>query len=252
MAKFLNTKKSVSEIEDLIKDAGQTLILISPYLKLSKDFKELLSYRNSKDKITTVIFGKVELNPDEMKFLESLQFVILKYKDDLHAKCYMNDEKMIITSLNLYDFSMNNNKEMGVLIEKANTNDLELFEEAYKEIDYINTTSQRFAYKTQTAPQAPTKQVDSKENEKAKSFDNRPDKKIQGGKGYCIRTGVEIPFNVEKPMSYDAFKSWNKYGDPDYDEKYCHFSGEPSYGETSVSKPILKKNWKKAKELFDF
>ena len=49
MAKFLNTKKSVSEIEDLIRDAGQTLILISPYLKLSKDFKELLSYRNSKE-----------------------------------------------------------------------------------------------------------------------------------------------------------------------------------------------------------
>jgi len=150
MAKFLNTKKSVSEIEDLIRDAGQTLILISPYLKLSKDFKELLSYRNSKDKITTVIFGKVQLNPDEMKFLESLQFVILKYKDDLHAKCYLNDEKMIITSLNLYDFSMNNNKEMGVLIEKANANDKELYDEAFKEVDYINTTSERFSYKTQT------------------------------------------------------------------------------------------------------
>lgn len=154
MAKFLNTKKSVSEIEDLIRDAGQTLILISPYLKLSKDFKELLSYRNSKDKITTVIFGKVQLNPDEMKFLESLQFVILKYKDDLHAKCYLNDEKMIITSLNLYDFSMNNNKEMGVLIEKANVNDHDLFEEAYKEVDYINTTSERFSYKTQITTQA--------------------------------------------------------------------------------------------------
>jgi phosphatidylserine/phosphatidylglycerophosphate/cardiolipin synthase-like enzyme len=153
MAKFLNTKKSVSEIEDLIRDAGQTLILISPYLKLSKDFKELLSYRNSKDKITTVIFGKVQLNPDEMKFLESLQFVILKYKDDLHAKCYLNDEKMIITSLNLYDFSMNNNKEMGVLIEKANPNDKELFDEAYKEVDYINTTSERFSYKTQITTQ---------------------------------------------------------------------------------------------------
>lgn len=251
MAKFLNTKKSVSEIEDLIRDAGQTLILISPYLKLSKDFKELLSYRNSKDKITTVIFGKVELNPDEMKFLESLQFVILKYKDDLHAKCYLNDEKMIITSLNLYDFSMNNNKEMGVLIEKSNSNDHELFEEAYKEVDYINTTSQRFAYKTQSAPQATTKQGVSKESEKAKLSSIKAEKKSKEGTGFCIRTGVEIPFNVEKPMCYDAYKSWSKYGDPDYAEKFCHFSGEPSNGETSVGKPIMKKNWKKAKEMFD-
>lgn len=136
------------------------MILISPYLKLSKDFKELLSYRNSKDKITTVIFGKVQLNPEEMKFLEALQFVILKYKDDLHAKCYLNDEKMIITSLNLYDFSMNNNKEMGILIEKTNPNDKELFEDAYREVDYINTTSERFSYKTQSTPQtAPTKEA---------------------------------------------------------------------------------------------
>ena len=146
MAKFLNTKKAVSAIEDLIKDAGQTLILISPYLKLSKDFRELLTYRNSKDKITTVIFGKQELKPDEMKFLESLRFVILKYKDELHAKCYLNDEKMIITSLNLYDFSMANNKEMGVLIEKSNPNDLELFEEAFKEVGYINQTSERHTF----------------------------------------------------------------------------------------------------------
>ena len=64
---------------------------------------------------------------------------------------------------------------------------------------------------------------------------------------------MEIPFDVEKPMSYEAYKVWSQYGgNRDYPEKFCHFSGEPSNGETSVSKPILKKNWKKAKEIFDF
>jgi phosphatidylserine/phosphatidylglycerophosphate/cardiolipin synthase-like enzyme len=146
MAKFLNTRKAVSEIEDLIRDADQRLILISPYLKLSKDFKELLTYRNSKDKITTVIFGKQELNPNEMKFLQGLRFVILKYNQDLHAKCYLNDHKMIITSLNLYEFSMNNNKEMGVLIDLNDESDKELFEDALKEIDFIDETSERFEF----------------------------------------------------------------------------------------------------------
>lgn len=146
MARFLNTKKAVSEIEDLIRDADQRLILISPYLKLSKDFKELLTYRNSKDKITTVIFGKQELNPNEMKFLQGLRFVILKYNQDLHAKCYLSDNKMIITSLNLYEFSMNNNKEMGVLINLNDDSDKELFEDAYREIDFIDETSERFEF----------------------------------------------------------------------------------------------------------
>jgi phosphatidylserine/phosphatidylglycerophosphate/cardiolipin synthase-like enzyme len=76
--------------------------------------------------VTTVIFGKQELNPDEMKFLQGLRFVILKYNEDLHAKCYVNDDKMVITSLNLYEFSMANNKEMGVLIDKTDPADTEL------------------------------------------------------------------------------------------------------------------------------
>jgi phosphatidylserine/phosphatidylglycerophosphate/cardiolipin synthase-like enzyme len=202
MAKFLNTKKSVSEIEDLIRDAGQTLILISPYLKLSKDFKELLSYRNSKDKITTVIFGKVQLNPDEMKFLESLQFVILKYKDDLHAKCYLNDDKMIITSLNLYDFSMNNNKEMGVLIEKANAYDKELFEEAYKEVDYINTTSELFSYKTQITSQASV----PKEEKTAKAETVAPPKTTFTGK-FLSATALSKELGISsKDLTYKIEK----------------------------------------------
>lgn len=219
------------------------MILVSPYLKLSKDFKELLTYRNSKDKITTVIFGKQELNPDEMRFLQGLRFVILKYNEDLHAKCYVNDDKMVITSLNLYEFSMANNKEMGVLIDKNDPADSQLFEDAFKEVDYINETSQRFEL---NAPKPTfTKQTENKSSKEKSS------PATSSGKGYCIRTGVEIPFNVEKPLSYDAYKKWNEFGDPDYPEKYCHFSGEPSNGETSVSKPILKKNWKKAKEQFD-
>jgi phosphatidylserine/phosphatidylglycerophosphate/cardiolipin synthase-like enzyme len=146
MAKFLNTRKAVFEIEDLIREAEEKLTLISPYLKLSKGFKELLNYRNSKDKITTVIFGKTDLNPTEMKFLQELRFVILKYNEDLHAKCYLNDDKMIITSLNLYEFSMMNNKEMGVLVNKNDEADRELFEDALKEIDFIDENSKRYKF----------------------------------------------------------------------------------------------------------
>lgn len=239
MAKFINTRKAVSEIEDLIKNAGEKLTLVSPYLKLSKDFKELLTYRNGNDKITTVIFGKQELNPDEMKFLQGLRFVILKYNEDLHAKCYMNDDKMVITSLNLYEFSMANNKEMGVLIDKNDPADAQLFDDAMKEVDYINQTSQRFELN------APKQTTPFKKSNESKS----PSKSQSGQMGYCIRTGVQIPFDIEKPLSYDAFKKWNEYADPDYPEKYCHFSGEESKGQTSVNKPILSKNWKKAKEI---
>ncbi len=243
MAKFINTKKAVSELEDLIRNAGERLILVSPYLKISKDFKELLTYRNSKDKITTIIFGKQELNPDEMNFLLGLRFVNLKYNESLHAKCYLNDDKMIITSLNLYEFSMANNKEMGVLIDKNDESDKQLFEDALKEVEFIKDTSQKFELNV-------IKTVIPKQNE-LKTSKEKTSSGSGKKKGYCIRTGIEIPFNLERPLSYEAYKKWNEYADPDYSEKFCHFSGEPSNGETTVNRPILKKNWKKAQEVFD-
>ena len=55
-----------------------------------------------------------------------------------------------------------------------------------------------------------------------------------------------MKFRFKKISSNKAFEMWSKYGDKDYREKFCHYSGEPSNGETSFAKPILKKNWKKA------
>jgi hypothetical protein len=46
-----------------------------------------------------------------------------------------------------------------------------------------------------------------------------------------------------------SIQNWSKDEDEENPEMYCHFSGEFSPGETSYSKPILKKHWKKAKEV---
>lgn len=208
MAKFLNTRKAVSEIEDLIRNADQRLILISPYLKLSKDFKELLKYRNSKDKITTVIFGKQELNPNEMKFLQELRFVILKYNQDLHAKCYLNDNQMIITSLNLYEFSMNNNKEMGVLINKNDEHDAELFNDAFKEIDFIDETSDRFEF-TSIPEKIEVKKIDQKPQSKKVDYSKS---KLLTTKEISQETGISSrkvnSWFVDNKLMYKKEDDW--------------------------------------------
>lgn len=46
MAKFLNTSATNYFLEELIKDAKDRLILISPYLKLNDRMKELLADKN--------------------------------------------------------------------------------------------------------------------------------------------------------------------------------------------------------------
>jgi hypothetical protein len=96
---------------------------------------------------------------------------------------------------------------------------------------------------------APKAQIKLQEVKQARDISKPVLEKSKKSTGYCIRTGVEIPFNIDKPLSAKAFESWVKYEDDEYPEKYCHYSGEPSNGETSFSRPILKKHWNKAKEL---
>ncbi|WP_411895239.1 UvrD-helicase domain-containing protein [Winogradskyella sp. A2] len=62
--------------------------------------------------------------------------------------------------------------------------------------------------------------------------------------GYCIRTGIEIPYNPEQPLSLEAWKVWIQYGDENFPENYCHKTGEKSNGKTSMAKPILKEKLK--------
>ena len=51
MPKFITTKQITSELEELIKKADEKLYIVSPYLKLSKDFRDLLTYRNTNRRI---------------------------------------------------------------------------------------------------------------------------------------------------------------------------------------------------------
>ncbi|QIX62733.1 hypothetical protein HER32_16755 [Hymenobacter sp. BT18] len=57
--------------------------------------------------------------------------------------------------------------------------------------------------------------------------------------GFCIRTGTPIPFNLERPFSYPAYKSWARFSNDDYPERYCHKTGKESNGKTSKRNPIL-------------
>ena len=58
MAQFITTRQISSELEVLIREADKTLYLVSPYLKLSKDFQELINSRNKNEKKTIIIYGK--------------------------------------------------------------------------------------------------------------------------------------------------------------------------------------------------
>ena len=135
MAKFLNTSATNYFLEELIKNAKDRLILISPFLKLNDRMKELLADKNRLKIDVRIIYGKSELQPEEINWLKELTYIRTSFCKNLHAKCYLNEEICIITSLNLYEFSQINNNEMGVLIRRSD--DAELYQDAYEEAQRI-------------------------------------------------------------------------------------------------------------------
>ena len=57
--------------------------------------------------------------------------------------------------------------------------------------------------------------------------------------GYCIRTGVKIPFDPKRPFSLEAYRSWSSFENWNYKENFCHRTGRESNGRTSMGNPIL-------------
>jgi len=135
MAKFLNTSATNYYLEELIKSASDRLILISPFLRLNDRVKELLEDKNRLKIDVRIVYGKSELHPMEISWLNELSFVRTSFCKNLHAKCYMNESSCIITSLNLYEFSQVNNNEMGVHISREDDSDM--YRDAYDEAQRI-------------------------------------------------------------------------------------------------------------------
>ena len=135
MANFLNTSGTNFFPEELIKNAKERLILISPYLRLNDRIKELLEDKDRLKIDIRIVYGKSDLHPDEIKWMQKLDYVRVSFCKNLHAKCYINESECIISSLNLYEFSQVNNNEMGILVRKYEDN--EVFKDAYEEAQRI-------------------------------------------------------------------------------------------------------------------
>jgi hypothetical protein len=114
MPEFLTTHKTASYIEDVIMKAKARLVLVSPFLDLSRPVHRLKDADNRNVQVT-LIYGKDKLKPErinQLKYFATYHF--------FSAKNYMRSvisTKPQWSSLrcNMYEFSEKNNREMGVL-----------------------------------------------------------------------------------------------------------------------------------------
>jgi phosphatidylserine/phosphatidylglycerophosphate/cardiolipin synthase-like enzyme len=233
MAQFLDTTAVSHELTQLIKKADEKLYLLSPYLQIAPPLKDLIKERDSRKIDIRFVYGKVDkLNQEDMSFLQELTSVKISFCENMHAKCYLNENTAIVTSMNLYQYSQQNNREMGIKIEKDK--DPDLFKETLAEtIRLIQTAVEpQYIVKKKTAEPVKTPQQKAPQQ-----------KQTLGKSGFCIRCHATMDINPEKPLCAKCYPIWAKFSDKTYEEKYCHLCGKES--KQSYEKPVCYNCYKK-------
>jgi hypothetical protein len=230
MAKFLETQAISSELLRLIKDAKEKIILVSPYLKVNSQIQERLKKKGRMGTLSeiVIVYGKSELKQTELDWIKDIPDLKLYEKANLHAKCYLNEERAIICSMNLYDYSQQNNIEMGLLISKEF--DKEAYTELIEEINNIKVNGDR-------------KQLDSMgtENKPAPqkiSIDNN----IKEPAPLAVTKIVKpIELSLEQKVKFQLLKKWRLYKSKDEQVSAFHVLTDEEI-KTIVTQPKLDKN----------
>ncbi len=236
MAKFLDTTGVSYHLQQLINQAQDTLILISPYLKINERLRQSLDDKDRMKIDIRIVYGKNELQPDQINWLKSLKSMRTSFCENLHAKCYLNESEAVVTSMNLYEFSQVNNQEMGIYVTKAN--DPQLYDEIYNEARRLIRISDEVRLSAEKIVEP-----------KIKTAEKINDKKVTNEKnGFCIRCKKEIALNPSAPYCIECYKNWKKYENPTYQEKYCHICGKDNA--SMMNKPVCYDCYKQNKETF--
>ncbi len=248
MVAFLNTSKAYAEIEQIIDKATTEVFLISPYIRFPKPLLERLKYKDGQGIKTIVVCREKDLNKDlgaqVRSDLKQLKHLELRFDDDLHAKCFFNQESMVITSLNLLESSERKNREMGVLL--SSKEDSQVFEEARNEAEFIVARAKKdsiigsfFSGIVKEAKAV----IDAPLAEEPKKTRTQSRAKLAG---YCIRCGKSITYDAKAPYCPDCYSVWAKYKDPDYEEEFCHQCGTPNEL-TTMNRPLCNSCYRKSR-----
>ena len=248
MATFLTTDGIVRGIDRIIQEANRELVLISPYINLDSETKKLLT----KVKGTTekhVIYGKnygntrKSLSKQDLDFLGSLNFKA-SYRKNLHAKCYLNENEVLLTSMNLYQYSQDNNDEMGILVSREK--DGRLYDEIHRQAKrWLASSDGIEAAKISKAVSTPRKF-----KTKRKSIPTVPER------GFCIGCKDDLPADPSSPYCRDCYKTrgilWNKKRQANY----CHICGKepekPKERWPTLHRPLCPDCYKKYGRHFKF
>ncbi len=143
MAKYLDTSHISSELMELLKEAKERIILVTYSVQVNTQIQERLKTKSKLGTLgeITLIYGNTVPKKSEFQWMSEIDDLRVWQKKNLHAKCYINEKKAIISSMNLYDYSQTSNVEMGFLITKKE--DPEAYDKMMEDINDLKINGER-------------------------------------------------------------------------------------------------------------
>lgn len=213
------------QILRIIREAQQYVVIVTPYLELWGHAQAAIGLAVKKGvKVTVIVRENQNFNEKEKNAVAWLynNGVDLMFLDNLHAKIYMNEHALLVSSMNMTGFSTNNSLEIALLVSNEH--------EQQQLRDYVNDRVMGMATSARDAiANARAQQASSGQPAVAVSHPST---------GVCIRCGNPHFFDPSKPLCDGCYESWAEYGNEEYPEHFCLRCGRPA--EVTYAKPLCR------------
>src|SRR5712691_3509639 len=195
-----------AQILSIIRNAIRNVILVTPYLALWGHLQNTIDEAVSRGVVVSFIIRTKEKPPiEDMGWLVDHKVKLYEIPD-LHAKIYINESTVLISSMNITEHSTTNSLEFAMIVESR--------KDATRFRNYVSDMLKR----------AEVVQLAEPEGQEVEQT------------GRCIRCGRQIDFNVSRPLCDSCYQSWAVYANTDYPERHCHSCGKPS--QVTYARPL--------------
>ncbi len=200
------------QILRVVRNASQLVTFVTPYVRLWGHLQSAMDEAIDRGVAIWFVVRAGERNQsEELEWLREHGAKVYEVPH-LHAKIYLNEKTVMVSSMNITEKSTTNSHDFAVMVRDE--------DDAKKLRDYVARLTGKV---NASRPGRPGRQ-----NEQT---------------GICIRDGSRMEFNIAKPLCTKCYLEWVKYKNEDYVEKYCHSCGKLT--KTTYARPLCIACYKK-------
>lgn len=208
LIRILRDRDVDAAIPEIIREADEFFTLVSPNTSFEGSWLSIIKNATQRGIEVCVVYNPLYTEESPNNHLINLPKEVKRYGVDyLHAKIYMTDKSVIITSMNYTNWS-NKNREIAVRFERGTA------QQAYEEVA---------AYVDELLGRIP-------DRNKSESV-----QRIGKTRGHCTYCGTNVSYNVQRPLCYTHWKP-GLSDKPTTKHNYCHSCGEKR--ETTFAEPL--------------